>query len=473
MVIYKKVCVIGGGVSGLKAAHTLLHLADTRFSPADIVVLEAQNRLGGRIKTDTASSKLGASYDLGAAWFHDALTNSVLHESIADGSVNVATDGYFDDRDICWFASDADGKLDANGLKLERVLEDMEKFIEIHFLQSLDVADVSLQQMAALYLDKYGAFLTPEQKKYCARMLRALELWYGISHEKISGRYAVMSHQGRNFYNKLGFSFLIEKLSSQLTCDVLMGEQVVSIARDVPLRDYRHLVTTASGKEYGVDYLVVSVPHLILSLPSSSPHGITWTPDLPNPMREAIGKMHFGALGKVILEFDSVWWDPKEDRMSVLSDEVPEGIEPPVHSFQYPIYVVNYANVHPGVSSLVILTQSPVTDHLEANPEEAWPYLKPLLAKLQVKPMRDPVNVIVTDWTRNPFARGSYLALHVGDDPTEEIIHLSGEFDSCGLGQSSTIRFAGEHTIADGAGCVHGAYDSGTRAAKWILSHSQ
>ncbi|GEQ70956.1 hypothetical protein JCM33374_g4637 [Metschnikowia sp. JCM 33374] len=94
-----------------------------------------------------------------------------------------------------------------------------------------------------------------------------------------------------------------------------------------------------------------------------------------------------------------------------------------------------------------------------------------MLDKISTQPIREPINTIVTDWTQNPFARGSYAAVHVGDDPSDAIIHLSGEFETCGMGSGSSIRFAGEHTIDDGAGCVHGAYNSGERAADWILHH--
>lgn len=142
----------------------------------------------------------------------------------------------------------------------------------------------------------------------------------------------------------------------------------------------------------------------------------------------------------------------------------------PSEPFQYPILVVNYAHIHPGAKSLVILMQSPVTDYLEANPEIAWDFMRPMLERIKVRPIQNPLNVIVSDWTQNPFARGSYSTVHSGDDPLAQVEELSGESDA-GLGENSTIRFAGEHTILDGMGYVHGAYNSGTRAGLWISQH--
>lgn len=464
-----KVCIVGAGVSGLKTAHTLLH--GSKLSSADVIILEAQNRVGGRILTDNSTSKLGLRYDMGAAWFHDALTNSVLYDSIADGSFDVEKDGYFDDKDPAMYSSKSQGKIDSSELKLNRIVEDVERFIEIYYSESSDIPDVSLDDMVEKYISKYGIFLSDTQKNYCGRMLRYMELWYGIPLSKISGKYTVMDHQGRNLYNKKGYGFVIDKLKSQINCPILLGEQVQDIYRDVKNGPKNHKIVTVAGTTIDADYLVVTVPQSVLELPAEHEYGIKWTPALPSALAESFQHMHFGALGKVILEFDHIWWDNTQDRIQVLADGVfVEESEVP-QPFQYPIYVVNYGRVQQGAASLVILTQSPVTDYLEANPEKAWEYMKPMLNTIKVSEIAEPINVIVSNWTQNPYIRGSYTSLYVGDDPNDLVIQLSGEHDFCGLGSGSTIRFAGEHTIADGAGCVHGAYNSGTRAGEWILNH--
>lgn len=163
-----EVCIIGGGVSGLKAAHTLLNHSGSKYSSKDLILLEAQDRLGGRIFTDRKSSKLGISYDLGASWFHDSLNNVVLEESIKDGTFNVMEDGYYDDKDIRVFASDEDGPLDVNNMKLHRVAEDLEKFIELYYFDDLNKADMSLNEIVELFMEKHSSRLTTEQKDIAA-----------------------------------------------------------------------------------------------------------------------------------------------------------------------------------------------------------------------------------------------------------------------------------------------------------------
>src|SRR5687767_12024597 len=63
-----KVLVVGAGMSGLTAARELA------LRGIEVVVLEARDRIGGRIWTD---SSIGAPVDLGAAWIHGITGNPV------------------------------------------------------------------------------------------------------------------------------------------------------------------------------------------------------------------------------------------------------------------------------------------------------------------------------------------------------------------------------------------------------------
>ena len=65
----ERIIVVGAGVAGLAAARALQDCCD-------VVVLEARDRLGGRVWTDHS---LGVPVELGAVWIHRA-TNNVLTE---------------------------------------------------------------------------------------------------------------------------------------------------------------------------------------------------------------------------------------------------------------------------------------------------------------------------------------------------------------------------------------------------------
>ena len=57
----KDVIVIGAGISGLVAASTLVQKG------ANVIILEAKNYIGGRIRTDRS---LDVPFEYGAGWIH-------------------------------------------------------------------------------------------------------------------------------------------------------------------------------------------------------------------------------------------------------------------------------------------------------------------------------------------------------------------------------------------------------------------
>lgn len=80
------VAVVGAGVSGLAAA---LWLSEEGY---DVTVLEARNRIGGRVWTDR---RLGLPVDLGASWIHGTDGNPLTDLAEAQGARVVATDDSF------------------------------------------------------------------------------------------------------------------------------------------------------------------------------------------------------------------------------------------------------------------------------------------------------------------------------------------------------------------------------------------
>lgn len=119
-----KVAIVGAGVSGLKAAETLI--SSGKIGKDEIVVLEAQDHVGGRIQDSSiGQSKLEVAYALGAMWYHDSLVNSVLYELLESGLLK-DDDVYYDDKDGPTYTSD--GLLDMSGLQINRVMEEAGQF---------------------------------------------------------------------------------------------------------------------------------------------------------------------------------------------------------------------------------------------------------------------------------------------------------------------------------------------------------
>jgi Flavin containing amine oxidoreductase len=75
-----RVCVVGGGIAGLYCCLELLTECEKAKVDVDVVLLEGQGRLGGRLWTDRAtfsSSQNGENFavELGASWIHGIIDN--------------------------------------------------------------------------------------------------------------------------------------------------------------------------------------------------------------------------------------------------------------------------------------------------------------------------------------------------------------------------------------------------------------
>ena len=88
----QKIGIIGAGIAGLSAAHAL------DAAGRDVEVIEARDRIGGRVNTDTS---LGFAADLGASWLHGSEGNPLtelidqlgMRRAISDESWIVRANG--------------------------------------------------------------------------------------------------------------------------------------------------------------------------------------------------------------------------------------------------------------------------------------------------------------------------------------------------------------------------------------------
>lgn len=72
-----KICIIGAGIAGLTAAIKIFEQAQERGFEAHphITILEAENRAGGRVRTDVLSN--GLTVDTGGHWLHNGTKNAL------------------------------------------------------------------------------------------------------------------------------------------------------------------------------------------------------------------------------------------------------------------------------------------------------------------------------------------------------------------------------------------------------------
>lgn len=452
-----KVVIVGGGIAGIKAALVL------QCHGVDYEILEAKDRLGGRLQTVQG---LNSKYDMGASWYHETLSNALFDEEDAIGS----SDKFFDDAPVKIIAHD--GPV-SGMLKLEPIVNEMYKFCELESYKDLQ-SDESLHASMVRYLKSKEHLLSDEQILKASQYARKLELWHGIEIRSLSSKDALIDNAGRDAL-ALHYDAMLKRHTDQLNMNLVSLESVVTgITRTNKGRSV--IVKTKDHREIEADYAIVCIPQSILQLQQGDEGFISFDPPLPDHILGSLQKVHFGALGKVVLEFDECFWPRDSERILALSsppegflEAVRNGLQVPEHdpydikSWDYPLLILNLATSL-QIPSLVVLTQSPLTQKFEQSPEKAWEHLKPIIAQLancDINTIPKPKNQIVSSWTRDPYQRGSYTACHPGDDPMQLIISLEQGFGN--------VRFAGEHSILEGAGCVHGAWNSGIREANYII----
>ncbi|KAH3899883.1 related to Polyamine oxidase FMS1 [Saccharomycodes ludwigii] len=525
--IETKIVIIGCGIAGLKAAQELYQqkfCQDVVETAPQVLILEARDRIGGRLYTVDG---LNDRYDIGAAWHHDILRNPLFQEEHELKKKNLTASKYIFDDDYGIIFDEMGTKLNHDkDLKLEVVQNELEKFVELEYFSELEYPNTSYFKMVQKYLFRYKDFLTDAQIKYLNGSARCIELWHGTNWKKLSGKYAQMDHQGRNAMC-LFYKDVVDRMATEFPLDwIKLHSQVCQIKA---LKDKQERISnrnrnleiltkdTKNGKITKVlcDYVIVTIPQSVLEqslYDVPAPGRIEFIPKLNQDIYDSFQNIHYGALGKIIFEFDSAW-ESKHTRFyytgainNNIIDAVRNGqafngeylnkidslttptynntITEQLDPQNYPLLFVNYMGIT-GKPSLVMLMQDPLTSYIEklnAQDEKATicNIFKPILLNLfkhlgyahannhngsiysEILPGLK--NIIVSNWTIDPYSLGSFTACYPDDDPIELSLSLE-------RGQSMRIRFAGEHTIMDGAGCVYGAFESGKREAQYILNN--
>lgn len=409
----RSVAIIGAGVAGLTAAHALTQCG---FS---VTVLEAADRIGGRVNTSDA---LGQPTDLGASWIHGGTANP-LAALVSAPTIETDLDS------VALFESGrrlSEAEVDA--------AYDAAESIERRFEQVDEDSDNDMSIAAAIDIVRsprtapvQWALNSNIAVEY-ATNLDAISLWWGLEDAEFEGTDLLIEGGTRQLLNAFAGDYATE----------------LSTPVDAIEEDEQGVRVRGPGLDRRFDAVVCTVSAGVLQAGT-----ISFSPALSGRQRTALQRLRMGTLDKTFLTFDRTFWPD----VSILgfvgaeSDGVGEFFD-----LSAQVGAPTLMGFASGSAALALgqLTDDERVARAMATLRTAFPDAP------------DPVNVLLSNWSQEPLTGGSYVSLLPGGVP-EDFLALAEQV-------SASVFLAGEHTDRDFRGSLHGAHFSGLRAAAQVVA---
>ena len=398
-----EVLVLGAGMAGISAAKTLSDGGIT-----NLLILEAQEQIGGRVKNTVLSS--GIRVELGANWiqgidpqqpekhplwriaekcgglegrFMPTYNNGTIHVFDETGK-NITDSSTFKNRLAEW-----KNILDP-GLALYAGRR-----------QVADIPDLSARQA----LQNTG--WTPRSP------LDDVIEWNGFDfdeyadtpeHISLYGNfpdptYSIFGNNSINYFvtdQKEGFVKVVKCLASDFLVEndhrLHLRSTVVEV--DWSSSDYVCVTTRENGalQEYCAPYAI-----LTYSLGVLKSNTLRFVPELPTVKRKAIDTLGFALYLKIFLEFEEVFWKKEVNVVSILRVDSIRG-----HFVQFqPL-----TNTTPILFTTV--TGEVAKSVYNQSTEETTALIMKGLRQIYGDDIPDPISVTIPDWWVNPLFRGTY-----------------------------------------------------------------
>jgi monoamine oxidase len=431
------VLVAGAGLAGLAAAH------DLAAAGADVTVVDARGRIGGRVWT--------------------------IREGLADGQHAEAGGDMIDEaqHEIRSLAEDV-------GLKLTRILRGgfgyarregaTTRIAARGALKGWDRIERELAPLIRRYKLAEQRWDSPIAKDIARR---SVANW--LDDIKADEELRVSAVGLRGFFladpDDLSLIALVDQFASDDVAPGPMyriegGNDLLASALAAPLADRLRLNTelvALSHRGKNVRAAVrqarstetLTVDYVVLALPASVLRRIPMTPSLPAPQHEAIARLRYGRATKTLLQFSQRFWRvpgrPRAFGSALEFGALWEGNEE--------------QRGRPGILTLLAGgAASDATQQLVAK--GGIPALVNSLDWLGAK-QAELVASRQVRWEDDPWSRGGYAFFDPGYDPGLRA-WLARPF--------GRLFFAGEHTSIKWQGYMNGAVESGRRAAEEIVA---
>ena len=440
-----RVLVIGAGFAGLSAARAL------RQSGVDVTVIEARDRVGGRVFTDHS---LAHPLDLGPCWLHGGpknplkpfaeaagiVTRVTAYENFRFNNVQGGRRVQIGQRDVLQAGARFSAAMSSPGVWADMALARADLAAPVDALSVADLFNAALRRIE----HRNG----PVDAGVVALQRWILESNLAAPLEEI-GVAALLDESGTGPAEELlpsddrfvvaGMDRLTDLLALDL--DIHLGEPVRKIAwRAGAIR-----LETSRG-EWAADAAVITVPIGVLT-----GGDLAFAPALPAGFMVSARRLRMGLLNKVYLEFARPFWDVATDFITLYSEP-----EPLCYAW---LNLTRYT----GATALLGFTSGRMAREVERLTDAQVVHtVMSRIRRTRGVRIPDPLAVRVSRWAADPYARGSYSFPGIGGSGADrERLQIPVE---------NTLFFAGEATHRDDPASVHGAWWSGLRAAHQVIA---
>jgi monoamine oxidase len=456
------VIVVGAGLSGLMAARKILKSQET----ASVMVLEARDRVGGRMFAQQAGRERKGWVDLGGQWIGEgqarmrALAEELgleIFESSTDGSAVIRYDGhrYLDDNEIA-----------APGIEDRKATEDLlEALSQAADLVVPDVSQPWASPLAAVY-DRLtiGQWIDANSDNEYARfylgILATLDQ-AGGSLQEVSLLHSLFERKASPIGGEPE-KYLIKGAAGQippLLSRQLGGDKVIRLNSKVAaIHQASDGVTVSAITPQG--YMAYEGKAVIVATPPWLAGAISYTssvpgqPGLPARRMHLTQRMAMGMIAKVGCVYDTPWWRTSKERLSGTSysrgrlagftaDSSLPGDE------------------GPGI--LIGFIQGEVLfEWMELPPDGRKEAVSHDLVDLFGEDASNPADYVEALWPQDQFTGGAYNGYLPPGGWTSYGSTIREPF--------GRISWAGTETAAEWFGYLDGAATAGERAAEEVLT---
>ena len=416
----ERVIIIGAGISGLAAANIL------KQTSAEVIILEATDYIGGRIKTGW---NLGAPFEYGAGWIHGPSPENPI-KKLADQ----AGSSYFVTDDDSNELSDLFGN-DVSPNTFDEIQEIWQEILyEIYDDPKISFLDLINEYDEDIWKDPNVRWIFSAYTEFD----------FGGPIDKISASLTreMSAFPEDDVVLTTGYNKITELLAQGTN---------IKLKSPVKKIDYKTDEITVYTKDtkYQCDYVICSV-----SLGVLKASDIKFIPPLPDYMANSIKNIGYGSVTKLAIKFDNQFWE----------DDVQYYYTATEQTGRWPVWL-NYRTF----SDKKILLGLCMGEYaLKADLMTDDEILKDALEVLKTV-WEDDVGsvekIVRTSWLTEPYFKGAYS--FPSTQSSEE------DFENISKPLSEKIFFCGEHTNLQYLATTHGALMSGIRVAEEVIEANE